>query len=106
MAQKGDDRLGRTRVWAHRGASHCLPENTMPAFRKAAELGADGIELDVQLTRDGEIVICHDERIDRTSNGKGWLKDFTLGELWLLSFSALHPESGQVPIPTLEEFLE
>lgn len=100
--------MGKTKVWAHRGASgwdaQYAPENTMPAFEKAAQMGADGIEFDVQLTKDGEIVICHDERIDRTSDGSGWLKDYTLAELRRFSFSKTHPEYGFVPIPTLEEF--
>lgn len=100
----------KTEVWAHRGASgwdrQYAPENTMPAFRKAVEMGADGIELDVQLTKDGEIVICHDERIDRTSRGKGWLKDFTLAELKQIDFGKPHVEYGFVEIPTLSEFLE
>lgn len=47
----------KTKVWAHRGASGCLPENTLDAFRKAVEMGADGIELDVQMTKDGELVV-------------------------------------------------
>ncbi len=78
----------------------------MPAFEKAIEMGADGIELDVQLTRDGEIVICHDEKIDRTSDGTGWLKDYTLKELREFSFSKPHPEYGDIKIPTLREFME
>ncbi len=102
--------MPRTEVWAHRGASgwdrQYAPENTMPAFKKAVEMGADGIELDVQLTRDGEIVICHDERIDRTSRGHGWLRDFTLAELKKIDFGKPHIEYGFVEIPTLREFLE
>ena len=102
--------MGKTKVWAHRGASGCdvqyAPENTMEAFQKAVEMGADGVELDVQLTRDGEIVICHDERIDRTSDGTGWLKDFSLRELREYTFSKTHPEYGDTKIPTLKEFLE
>ena len=60
-----------TKVWAHRGASAYAPENTIPAFRLAMEQGADGIELDVQLSKDGKLVVIHDEWVDRTSNGKG-----------------------------------
>ena len=55
--------------FAHRGFSGKYPENTMLAFRKALECGADGIEMDVQLTKDGELVVIHDERVDRTTNG-------------------------------------
>ena len=71
----------KTKVWAHRGASGYAPENTLDAFRKAVEMGADGIELDVQMTKDGELVVIHDETIDRVSNGKGWVKDYTYEEL-------------------------
>ena len=102
--------MPRTEVWAHRGASgwdrQYAPENTMTAFRKAVEMGADGIELDVQLTKDGEIVICHDERIDRIGRGQGWIKDFTLAELKKIDFGKPHVEYGFVEIPTLREFLE
>ncbi len=98
------------KIWAHRGASgwdrQYAPENTMPAFEKAVEMQADGIELDVQLTRDGEVVICHDERLERTSNGQGWLKNYSLSELKKLDFHANHLEYGFVEIPTLAEFLQ
>ena len=53
----------KTKVWAHRGASGYAPENTLDAFQKAVEMGADGIELDVQMTKDGELVVIHDETI-------------------------------------------
>ena len=102
--------MEKTKVWAHRGASgwdtQYAPENTLEAFQKAIEMEADGVEMDVQLTKDGQIVICHDERIDRTSDGSGWIKDLTLKELRQYSFSKTHPEYGNVKIPTLEEFLE
>lgn len=102
--------MPRTEVWAHRGASgwdrQYAPENTMPAFQKALEMGADGIELDVQLTKDGEIVICHDERIDRTSRGQGYIMDYTLAELKKIDFGKPHVEYGFVEIPTLREFFE
>ena len=60
--------------YAHRGASAYAPENTMVAFKKALEMGADGIELDLQETKDKKIVIFHDEIIDKKSNGKGRIK--------------------------------
>ena len=66
-----------TKNFAHRGFSGKYPENTMLAFQKAIEVGADGIELDVQLTKDGEVVIIHDETIDRTTDGKGYVVDYT-----------------------------
>ena len=73
--------MERTLVWGHRGASGYAPENTMAAFEKAVEMGADGIELDVQLTKDGELVVIHDETIDRVSDGSGWVKDYTYAKL-------------------------
>ncbi len=111
MAEKtGTSRKIKTEVWAHRGASgwdrQYAPENTMPAFIKAVEMGADGIEFDVQMTRDGELVICHDERIDRTARGKGFIKDYTLAELKKIDFGKPHVEYGFVEIPTLEEVLQ
>lgn len=94
-------------IIAHRGASAKAPENTMPAFRKALELGAGGIELDVQLSRDGRVVVIHDERIDRTSSQKGWVKDLTLEELRVPDFGSwFSPEFRGVTIPTLDEVLE
>ena len=67
--------------YAHRGFCSQYPENTILAFQKALEEGVDGIENDVQLSKDGHIVIMHDESVDRTTNGKGWVKDLTLAEL-------------------------
>lgn len=111
MAEKtGTSRKIKTEVWAHRGASgwdrQYAPENTMLAFIKAVEMGADGIEFDVQMTKDGELVICHDERIDRTARGHGYIKDFTLAELKKIDFGKPHVEYGFVEIPTLEEVLQ
>ncbi len=95
------------KIWAHRGCSQRYPENTITAFKKAAELhkrGLTGIELDVQLTRDGEIVVIHDERIDRTTDGYGFVRDYTLEEL-----KTFHIHIGTLEgehIPTLTEVLE
>lgn len=97
-------RKNRTmKVWAHRGASGHAPENTLPAFELAHMLGADGIELDVQLTRDGVPVVIHDERIDRVSDGTGYVKDYTLKELKKFNMNKNFPAYGKVAIPTLEE---
>ena len=68
-------------VLAHRGYSAKAPENTMAAFELALAVGADGIELDVHMTRDGEIVVIHDDTLDRTTNGKGPVSDQTMAEL-------------------------
>ena len=96
----------KTKVWAHRGASAYAPENTLEAFLLAAEQGADGVELDVQLTKDGEMVVVHDEEIDRVSDGSGFVKDYTLAELKILNFNKTHPEYQDVKIPTLREVYE
>lgn len=93
----------RTKIWAHRGASAYAPENTLEAFELAEKQGADGVELDVQLTKDGQIVVIHDETIDRVSDGTGYVKDYTLSQLKEFQFNRLHPEFHSVKIPTLEE---
>jgi glycerophosphoryl diester phosphodiesterase len=91
---------------AHRGASSLAPENTMAAFRKAADLGADGLELDVQFSKDGKLVVIHDEQLNRTTNGKGLVKDYSLAELKELDAGSwFSPEFANETIPTLEEVL-
>lgn len=92
-------------IWAHRGASGHAPENTMAAFEGAVREGADGIELDVQLSRDGALVVIHDERVDRTSDGTGYVRDLSLSELMKLNFNRNFPEYGTVRIPRLEDVL-
>jgi|UniRef100_UPI003FED6E3E predicted dehydrogenase/glycerophosphoryl diester phosphodiesterase/phosphorylcholine metabolism protein LicD len=96
--------LRNVNIWAHRGSSMMNPENTLLAFRKAAELeGITGIEFDVQLTKDGEIVVIHDEKVDRTTDGTGNVRDYTLNELKQLTISG----DGEVhSIPTLRETFE
>ena len=94
------------KIWAHRGASGTMPENTLEAFWKAVEFQADGVELDIQYTKDKQIVVCHDETLERTSNGTGFVKDHTLEELKQLDFSKTHPEAGVVRIPTMKEVFE
>lgn len=74
--------------YAHRGASAYSPENTMISFRKALQLGANGIELDLQRTKDGKIVIFHDKNIDKKSNGKGKISDYTYKELLDFDFGS------------------
>lgn len=75
-------------VYAHRGASAYVPENTKIAFEKALELNANGIELDLQKTKDGKIVIFHDDVIDNKSNGKGKISDYTYQELLNFDFGS------------------
>ena len=94
-----------TEIWCHRGYSGKYPENTMLAFRKAAETPAEGIELDVQLTRDGEVVILHDETLDRTTDGTGPVANVTLSELRGFNAAKKFPECGFQPVPTFREYL-
>ena len=77
------------KYWAHRGCSQRYPENTQTSFEKAMRLRQlTGIETDVQRTRDGVLVIIHDERVDRTTDGSGWVKDYSLKEIKKLSIDA------------------
>ncbi|HHY78926.1 MAG TPA: glycerophosphodiester phosphodiesterase [Thermoanaerobacter sp.] len=94
-------------VIAHRGDSRNAPENTLASFKRALEMGADGIELDVQLTKDGQLVVIHDERVDRTTDGIGFVKDFTLKELKRLDAGIKFDKkfAGE-RIPTLNEVFE
>jgi glycerophosphoryl diester phosphodiesterase len=69
------------KIIAHRGFSSRAPENTMAAFLAAIEFGVDGLELDVHRSKDGEIVVCHDEMVNRTTNGEGYIQDLTWHEL-------------------------
>ena len=92
---------------AHRGASSYAPENTQAAFRKGLELGADFLECDVHLSKDGELIIMHDDKVDRTTNGTGFVKDYTLAELKELDAGVLFGASfNGEKIITLDELLE
>ncbi|MFC4812560.1 glycerophosphodiester phosphodiesterase [Paenibacillus sp. GCM10023250] len=92
---------------AHRGASAYCPENTMAAFRRAIELGATGIETDVQMTSDGQLVLIHDESLQRTAGSPGHVKDVTLEEAkGLDAGSWFGPSFAGERIPTLRELLE
>ena len=95
-----------TAVWAHRGASRMAPENTLEAFALAQRLGADGIELDVQLSCDGHLVVIHDDTIDRTSNGSGAVADLTLAELRAFSYDAGMDGFSDVRLPELVDVFE
>lgn len=95
-----------TRVFAHRGASGYAPENTLEAFQLAVMHGAHGVELDVQLTRDGELLVAHDETIDRVSDGSGAIAGMTLAAIKKYSFNRLHPEYKDARAPTLREVYE
>lgn len=96
---------------AHRGASGYAPENTLPAFERAMALGTDALDLDVRATKDGHLVVFHDEAVDRTTNGHGRIADLTLAEIKALDagWESRHVGDecrGQgLQIPTLEEVL-
>lgn len=93
------------KLWAHRGCSQRYPENTLLAFEKAASVqNLTGIELDIQLTRDGEMVVIHDERVDRMTEGIGYVRDYTLSEIRRLHIYADSHKSQQ--IPTITEVLD
>lgn len=93
--------------FAHRGLSEIYPENTILSFDKAMTAGAEAVEFDVHKTKDGELVVIHDEDIKRTFNGSGLIKDFTFAEL--KNFKCKNPEfenSKLCKLPTLNEVLE
>jgi glycerophosphoryl diester phosphodiesterase len=91
-------------VIAHRGASGTCPENTIPAFRRAAEVGAHMVELDVQLTRDGRPVVIHDWTLDRTTSGRGSVRRRTLAEIATLDAGSwFAPAFAGTRVPTLAE---
>ena len=94
------------KIIAHRGFSGIYPENTMLAFKKAIEIGADGIELDVHLSKDGQVMIIHDEALKRTTGLDGVISDYTRAELEKISAGKTkNDEFGFTPIPSLEEYL-
>ncbi len=95
------------RVCAHRGFNTIAPENTMPAFAAAIALGADEIEFDLWSTKDGELVTAHDPKLERVSNGEGYIGYRTLSELKALDFGSKFSEKLRgLQLPTFEEILE
>jgi glycerophosphoryl diester phosphodiesterase len=97
---------GRTVVVGHRGAAGHAPENTFASFELALELGADAVELDVHLSRDGQIVVIHDGRLERTTDGGGLVGEHTLAELRRLDAGSwFAPRFAGQRIPTLDEVL-
>jgi glycerophosphoryl diester phosphodiesterase len=94
-------------VFAHRGAAGTYPENTMISFKKAKRLGANGLELDVQLTKDDQLVVIHDETLDRTTDGRGFVHNYTYDEL--KRYNANYKFGDKVEfctIPLLEDVLK
>jgi glycerophosphoryl diester phosphodiesterase len=92
--------------YAHRGASGYYPENTMLAFEKGIELGCTGIETDVQMTKDGVLVLIHDEYVNRTTDGTGLVKDYTFAELSKLDAGSFMDKTfSSCRIPSVEELI-
>ncbi len=117
MAEADPSALGTTQVVAHRGSSDEAPEHTLAAYRRAIEDGADALECDVRLTRDGHLVCVHDRRIDRTSSGRGVVSTLELAELseldwgsWRDTWEDLEepevPDRDRAELLTLRRLLE
>jgi glycerophosphoryl diester phosphodiesterase len=97
----------RPLIFAHRGASKAAPENTLPAFEAAIRLGADGVELDVQYSSDGALVIFHNDTLEKTSDGDGRVTAHTLAELRALDAGSwFGPSFAGTRIPILDEVLD
>ncbi|RCW69788.1 glycerophosphodiester phosphodiesterase [Saliterribacillus persicus] len=103
----------RTKIYGHRGSKGTYPENTLLSFQKSIESGVDGLEIDIHMTKDGEIVIIHDETLERTTTGKGYIKDYTVKELKSVStgkkfkkMKAYEKEWDNETIPTLKELFD
>jgi len=91
----------------HRGAAGYCPENTISSFKKAVELGVDYLELDIQMTKDRKLVVIHDPTVNRTTNGKGKVKDFTLQEIQRLDAGSwFHCNFAGEKIPSLSEVFD
>lgn len=91
----------------HRGACGYAPENTLASFRKALEIGVDGVELDTHPTKDGEIIVMHDETVDRTTDGTGLIREMTLDEIKKLDAGLKFKEEFKgEKVPTLKEALQ
>lgn len=94
-------------IFAHRGAKAAAPENTLPAFDLALSMNADGIELDVQCSKDGQLVVIHDFTVDKTTNGHGNVSDFTAAELAQMDAgSHFAPHFAGVGVPTLPQVFD
>lgn len=109
------DNFSRPLVIAHQGGDGIWPGDTLYAFEKSVELGADVLEMDAHITKDGQIVLMHDEKVDRTTNGAGLIEELTLSELkqldaayqWTNDNGKTFPYRGQgIPVPTLEELFQ
>ena len=102
-----DTYKNKVRVAAHRGNSKYYPENTILGFKEALKLNVDQLEIDLHMTKDGEIIMMHDHKVDRTTNGTGLVRDFTLEEIKKLDAGSWKGEEfAGTQVPTFVEFLE
>ena len=102
-----------TKIYGHRGSKGDYPENSMLAFKKAIESGVTGMEFDIHMAKDGELVVIHDATLDRTTNGVGFIKDFTIDDIKKFSIGEKYTEFGNYDVswndelvPALDEVLE
>ena len=94
--------MRRPQIFAHRGAKAVAPENTLPAFQQALAMGVDGIELDVHLSQDGQLVVIHDFSVNKTTNGQGPVRSFSAAQLAQLDAgSHFSPAFAGTGVPTL-----
>ncbi len=99
--------MNKPLVYGHRGADIEAPENTLPSFRLAKEIGAYGIEMDIHTTKDNEIIVMHDEFLDRTTNGNGWVHNYTLEQIKKLDAGQKFDKRFKgTKIPTLNEVFD
>ena len=101
-----------SKIYGHRGAKGTYPENSMLSFKKAIEAGVDGLEFDIHMTKDGELIVIHDATLDRTTTGSGFVKDYTLPEIQEFSIGEKYSEYQHYDvswnderIPTLSQVL-
>lgn len=97
---------GRPIIVGHRGASGLAPENTFASFELALDSGADMIELDVHPCKDGDLIVMHDDTVDRTTDGSGRVSGKTLAEIRKLNAAARSPLGEREPVPTFADVLE
>ena len=107
MHHPNDKECTFPRLCAHRGYNKAAPENTLPAFALAVSMGAQEIELDLWPNKDGDLVVCHDPTVDRTTNGKGLISEMTTKEIKSLDAGTwFSPAYKEIKMPLFEEVLD